>query len=209
MTALAIVGIFIARTDAPLLFGRLVGAALPLVGASIAAGVASLVLLALRRFTLVRITAALAVAAVLWGWGLARYLDLLLPGLTVAQAAAPHATLLATAISVAIGWLCSYPPWPGHSCCSSARAIPLAVLLTGCGNGSHGCNLRTDSCGEQGGSLGDMGDPYEGERSDYLVDQQRQEEDESPPAAGGLQRRQRRQRLRGVTRPALRIQDPA
>lgn len=101
--ALAVVGILVARTDAPLLFGRLVGAALPVVGVSLAAGVASLVLLALRRFTLVRITAALAVAAVLWGWGLAQYPHLLLPGLTVAQAAAPRATLLATAISVAVG----------------------------------------------------------------------------------------------------------
>ncbi|MDQ2791921.1 MAG: cytochrome D ubiquinol oxidase subunit II [Pseudonocardiales bacterium] len=101
--ALAIAGILVLRADAPLLFGRLLGAALPLVLTSVAAGLASLVLLAYRRFTLVRITAALAVAAVLWGWGLAQYPDVLLPGLTLAQAAAPRATLLATVITVAVG----------------------------------------------------------------------------------------------------------
>jgi len=70
-----------------------------------AAGVASLILLAGRRYLLVRVTAALAVAAVLWGWGAAQYPHLLAaaPGLTVAQAAAGRATLQATMISAGVG----------------------------------------------------------------------------------------------------------
>jgi cytochrome d ubiquinol oxidase subunit II len=67
--------------------------------------VASLALLAVRRYLLVRVTAALAVAAVLWGWGAAQYPHLLAaaPGLTVAQAAAGRATLQATMISAGVG----------------------------------------------------------------------------------------------------------
>ena len=58
-----------------------------------------------RRYLLVRVSAALAVAAVLWGWGAAQYPHLLsgAPGLTVAQAAAGQATLQATTISVGVG----------------------------------------------------------------------------------------------------------
>jgi cytochrome d ubiquinol oxidase subunit II len=76
-----------------------------LVALSGAAGVASLALLAVRRYLLVRVTAALAVAAVLWGWGAAQYPHLLAaaPGLTVAQAAAGRATLQATMISAGVG----------------------------------------------------------------------------------------------------------
>ena len=50
-------------------------------------------------------TAALAVATVLWGWGVAQYPHLLsgAGGLTVAEAAAGPATLQATTISVGVG----------------------------------------------------------------------------------------------------------
>jgi cytochrome d ubiquinol oxidase subunit II len=107
--ALALAGIFVVRADAPLLFGRLLGAALPVVLISILAGLASLALLVSRRFTLVRLTAGAAVAAVLWGWGLAQYPYVLLPSLTLAQASAPRATLLATAVSVAVGLVLLVP----------------------------------------------------------------------------------------------------
>ena len=107
---LAIAGLVVVHTDAPTLYARLTGpVALPLVVLSIVAGVLSLGLLLIRRFVLVRITAALAVAAVLWGWGLAQYPDVLLPGLTLSQAAAPPATLLATAICMAAGLVLLLP----------------------------------------------------------------------------------------------------
>ncbi len=101
----AAAGLVVVHADAPRLYAGLTGRALPLVVASGAAGVASLALLAARRYLLVRVTAALAVATVLWGWGAAQYPHLLSgsPGLTVAQAAAGQATLQATTISVVVG----------------------------------------------------------------------------------------------------------
>ena len=102
---LAVAGLAVVHADAPRLWAGLSGRALPLVALSGAAGVASLALLAARRYLLVRVSAALAVASVLWGWGAAQYPHLLpgAPGLTVAQAAAGPATLQATTISVGVG----------------------------------------------------------------------------------------------------------
>ena len=99
---LAAAGLVVVHADAPRLWAGLSGPALPLVVASAAAGVASLALLGARRYRLVRVTAALAVATVLWGWGAAQYPHLL-PGLTVGQAAAGQASLQATTISVGVG----------------------------------------------------------------------------------------------------------
>jgi cytochrome d ubiquinol oxidase subunit II len=106
----AAAGLAVVHADAPRLWAGLSGRAQSwpapaLVVVSGAAGVASLVLLAGRRYLLVRVTAALAVATVLGGWGAAQYPHLLSGGrgLTVAQAAAGPATLQATTISVAVG----------------------------------------------------------------------------------------------------------
>ena len=89
----------------PALFSRLTGRALPLV---IIAGLCGLAVLALLtaawrnrvRVIGVRVIAALGVAAVIWGWGVAQY-PVLLPGtaVTLTNAGAPHTTL------VAIIWL--------------------------------------------------------------------------------------------------------
>jgi cytochrome d ubiquinol oxidase subunit II len=59
-------------------------------------GLAVLVLLALGRSRGLRALAALGVAAVVWGWGVAQY-PTLLPGtgLTLFNGSAPHATLVA------------------------------------------------------------------------------------------------------------------
>ena len=93
------------HTSNPALFSRLTGRALPLV---IIAGLCGLAVLALltapwRNRVLVtgaRVIAALGVAAVIWGWGVAQY-PVLLPGtaVTLTNAGAPHTTL------VAIIWL--------------------------------------------------------------------------------------------------------
>ncbi|WP_433263407.1 cytochrome d ubiquinol oxidase subunit II [Actinosynnema sp. CS-041913] len=90
--ALTFAGLPIVRADAPDLFAGLTGRALPLVVACAAAGVVSLVLLATRHYLLVRLTAALAVAGVLWAWGVAQY-PVLLPGLTVDAAATDDGVL--------------------------------------------------------------------------------------------------------------------
>lgn len=72
----------------------------------------------------------------LWAWGAAQYPYLLLPGLTVPAAAAPHATLAATAVCTAVGGGLLIPSLGGCWCCSSdrpARGRPFpARLLPAC-----------------------------------------------------------------------------
>jgi cytochrome d ubiquinol oxidase subunit II len=55
-----------------------------------------------------RATAAVAVAAIIAGWALAQR-PVILPGLTVAQAAAPHDTLVLVVVAVIIGALILFP----------------------------------------------------------------------------------------------------
>ena len=78
------------------------GAALVLVIISGVAGLATLVLCWRLRFGLARLTAALAVAAVVIGWAAAQA-PRFLPGMTVTQAAAGRSTLIALVIAVAAG----------------------------------------------------------------------------------------------------------
>jgi len=105
----ALAGIAVLRTDAPTLFVGLTGPALPVVILSAAAGVASLGLLAGRRFTPARATAGLAVGAILWGWAVAQYPYLLVGSLTIDGAAGPPATLDALLISLVIGAILVVP----------------------------------------------------------------------------------------------------
>ncbi|WP_433285501.1 cytochrome d ubiquinol oxidase subunit II [Pseudonocardia sp. CA-142604] len=91
---LAAVNLLLMRTSAPYVFDRLVGPALPLLAVSVVAGIAALVLVALRRSPhVLRICASLAVAAVVAGWGWAQYPWLLPGSMTLLQGAAPSATL--------------------------------------------------------------------------------------------------------------------
>ncbi|HYZ36612.1 MAG TPA: cytochrome d ubiquinol oxidase subunit II [Pseudonocardiaceae bacterium] len=105
--AVALGGIAVLHADAPQLFDGLTHRALPLVISSGIAGVASLLLVLRRRYLLVRITAALAVTAVVWGWALAQYPYLLPPparaNITIAAGAANPDVLWATLIALAAG----------------------------------------------------------------------------------------------------------
>jgi cytochrome d ubiquinol oxidase subunit II len=99
--ALALVTIFVVRSDAkPLYEGLVHGRGLVALVASIAAGAATLALVAARRYEHARFTAAVAVGAIIVGWALAQS-PLLLPGLTVNEAAAPRDTLI-TLIAAAL-----------------------------------------------------------------------------------------------------------
>jgi cytochrome bd ubiquinol oxidase subunit II len=101
MTALA--GIAVLHNDAPRLFAGLTGRGQPLVAATAVAGIVSLVLLWRRRLLAVRVTAALAVVFVLWGWAVAQYPDVLPGAATVDSAAAPHDVLVALVWVLSIG----------------------------------------------------------------------------------------------------------
>ncbi|MDQ3763984.1 MAG: cytochrome d ubiquinol oxidase subunit II [Actinomycetota bacterium] len=106
---LALGGLVILRTDAPTLYQGLIGGdGLAGLAVSVLAGLVTLLLVWRRRYTLGRFTAALAVAAILAGWGLAQR-PVFLPGLTVAQAAAPEPTLIAVVVAVLAGGLILAP----------------------------------------------------------------------------------------------------
>jgi cytochrome d ubiquinol oxidase subunit II len=105
----ALGGIAVLHQDAPRLFDRLTHLALPLIGASAALGVASLILLGLRRYVAVRVTAALAVVAVLWGWAVGQYPELLGTHLSLEEGAAPAATLRALIVSLSVGTVLVLP----------------------------------------------------------------------------------------------------
>jgi len=107
--ALALAGLPIVRSDAPWIWDGLTGGdGLSAVIVSGLAGVATLALVFRRRFGPARVTAALAVAAIVAGWALAQQPDIL-PGLTVEQAAAGHSALVAVIVGAAIGAIVLVP----------------------------------------------------------------------------------------------------
>ncbi|MDT7678180.1 MAG: cytochrome bd ubiquinol oxidase subunit, partial [Pseudonocardiales bacterium] len=107
--AVSLVGLAVLRTDAPPLFDGLVHwPGLAAVITSGLAGIATLPLLWHQHTVLPRATAALAVAAIIAGWALAQQ-PVLLPGLTVAQAASPESTMVAVVIAVLAGAVILFP----------------------------------------------------------------------------------------------------
>jgi cytochrome d ubiquinol oxidase subunit II len=106
---LAIGGLAVLRGDARELFDGLTsGGGLAAVLVSAGAGVGTLALVWRRRFEAARYSAALAVAAIVVGWALAQE-PTFLPGLTVHQAAAGHATLAAVVVGATIGFVVLAP----------------------------------------------------------------------------------------------------
>jgi len=106
---LAVLGLAVLHGDAPGVFKALTGGwALVFVVLSVAAGLVSLGLLVRRAYRAVRVTAALAVAGLLWAWGAAQY-PVLLPGATVTDVAATHAVLVASLGALGVGALLVVP----------------------------------------------------------------------------------------------------
>jgi cytochrome d ubiquinol oxidase subunit II len=107
--AIAVAGFFVVRSDARWIFDRLVDAPAVLsVGVSLLAGGATLLLVARRRLTAARVSAAVAVAAVVGGWALAQN-PLLLPGLTVSEAAAPDNVMVLLVVAILAGGVILFP----------------------------------------------------------------------------------------------------
>jgi cytochrome d ubiquinol oxidase subunit II len=105
----AVAGLFVLHSDAHFLYTRLFeGSALAAVIVSALAGLATLALVFARLYEIARYSAALAVAAVIAGWALAQR-PVLLKGLTVQQAAAPHDTLVLVIVAVLGGGLILFP----------------------------------------------------------------------------------------------------
>ncbi len=107
--AIAIAGLLVIHSDARSLYDGLIdGDGLPAVIVSALAGIVTMGLVLRRRYELARYCGSVAVAAVVAGWALAQQ-PVILPGLTVEQAAAPRETLIAVIIAVVAGAVILFP----------------------------------------------------------------------------------------------------
>ena len=141
------------------LLHRLTGRALPLVIVAGLTGLAVLALLTAGRPRGIRVLAALGVAAVVWGWGVAQYPSLL-PGtsVTLSNAGAPHATLVALVVLFAVVALLVGPSFlllfslQGRQVLRAGdEAMALATGL------ARGTQPPSGSLARQGGSSGPPG----------------------------------------------------
>jgi cytochrome d ubiquinol oxidase subunit II len=108
--AIALGALPVIRDDAPRLYHGLThGGGLACVILSAVAGLVTLGLVWVRRFELSRVTAAAAVTAVIAGWALAQKPYLLPTYLTVDDAVAPHATLIAIIVSAVLAAILLLP----------------------------------------------------------------------------------------------------
>ena len=90
---LAVAGVMVLQLDAPILAGELIRTGWPFIVASGVLGVGALLLLRLGAPFGTRALAVGAVVAVVWGWGVAQYPDILPGTLSLADAAAPSGSL--------------------------------------------------------------------------------------------------------------------
>jgi cytochrome bd ubiquinol oxidase subunit II len=99
----------LAADNAPGLWHKLLGPALPLVLAGLAATALSLIALWQRRYRLARGACLIAGAAVLWGWFISQSPHLIGARLTIRTAAATHAALVSIAIAAGVVLLLVLP----------------------------------------------------------------------------------------------------
>jgi cytochrome d ubiquinol oxidase subunit II len=107
--AVAVGGLAVIRSDAEHLWDGLTsGAGLAAVVVSVLAGSVTLALVWFSRFDAARLSASVAVGAIVAGWALAQR-PLLLEGLTVEDAAASRSVLISLIVAVALGALLLVP----------------------------------------------------------------------------------------------------
>jgi cytochrome bd ubiquinol oxidase subunit II len=105
----ALVGLFVMRSDAKYIFDGLTSRGLPLVVVSAIGGLVALVLLRGRPRRGGRVAAVIAAGALVLGWGVAQW-DYLLPEtLTVSQAGAPPGTITAVLVAAVLAALLIVP----------------------------------------------------------------------------------------------------
>jgi cytochrome bd ubiquinol oxidase subunit II len=135
---LSVAGILVLAVDAPVLAGALLGRGWPLVVGGLILGAAALVAISRQAPFGTRPLAVGAVVALIWGWGVAQYPDILPRTLSLADAAAPSGSagaLLAVFVVAALAiapslallfWLTQRNRLDGHG--PEAAADPAAEL---------------------------------------------------------------------------------
>jgi cytochrome d ubiquinol oxidase subunit II len=101
--ALAGLGLVVLRADAPILWHGMLEDGWPFVVLSAVGGVVALGATYRGRERMARAGAAVAVASVVAGWGVAQWPYLIVPDLTAAEAAAPKSSLGPIALGLAVG----------------------------------------------------------------------------------------------------------
>jgi cytochrome d ubiquinol oxidase subunit II len=107
--AAAITAAVTLEIDAPTLASGLHGRGVPLVAVSAVAGTVSLWRLRQRRWARARVGAVVAVAAIVIGWGVAQYPDLLVDELTLEEAAGARPTLVALIVVFGLAAVTAVP----------------------------------------------------------------------------------------------------
>jgi cytochrome d ubiquinol oxidase subunit II len=105
----------------------------------------------LGRFGPARVSAALAVAAVIAGWAAAQSPELL-PGLTVAEAAAGRSTLIATIVAVAVGAVVLVPSLAVLYSLVLRGRLDTAVVSDSVATGAASGGVRGGAAGTAGAS---------------------------------------------------------
>jgi cytochrome bd ubiquinol oxidase subunit II len=103
-------GLYPILHDAPTLSHRLLGPAFPLLVVAALAGAITLFTLFRRSYSMARVFASTAVAAVVTGWGVGQYPWMLVDQLTINDAAGAHTTLTALLVVVALAAVIVLPP---------------------------------------------------------------------------------------------------
>jgi cytochrome d ubiquinol oxidase subunit II len=100
---LGALGLLLSPTEAPQLWEGMFARALPVVIATMLIGLATPVLLYLRRYRLARMMIILETAFLLGSWGLSQYPYLIPPYVTIANSANDPSVILALLISIGVG----------------------------------------------------------------------------------------------------------
>jgi cytochrome d ubiquinol oxidase subunit II len=110
LTALSLAALPLTRTEAPVIWAGMIDRdIITIVPLAIVAGVTSGLGVLTRRFRLARVAAVVWVAIIIVGWALAQYPYLVVPDLTVANAAASRAMLVVALWTYAIGAIVLLP----------------------------------------------------------------------------------------------------
>jgi len=107
--ALAASGLVVVHAQASVLWEGMIERGIPFVVVSVAGGLASLGAMRAGASRVTRGAAAVAVGAVLWGWGAAQWPYLIVPDVTAEGAAAPEGTIRIVAIGFTLGGLLLLP----------------------------------------------------------------------------------------------------